>query len=828
MLTICHDPAGALGRDRYALDCTASLQENIQRHLRSGADCRLLINGQEVDPATDPRLDLPPHAADEVVVVRRPGFGIDAIYYLYAAYAVLTVYSIAAARRAQGSANASPTGSDSPNNSLTAQTNIARAYQAIPDVHGYRRCWPDLIQPSIVEYIDNIKYITEWLCVSRGRGDISDVRYAESPIGDIAGASYEIFGPVGGGIHPENGTTTLLDVLETYASDEVNGQEMAPSVPFTTVGGGATITAEDGATTFRVAITDNPPLADLKSLAPTGTARVRFTITPADTGAGTPAVLFDQICTVLGYVVSDGICTFTFSSEPWDTGGETFEEVREVNIAPQASHYSPIGPFTLPVPCDRIRWNTVFLRGLKGLIKIRAEWWAIDGAGAEIPGTRQSQDQDFTHNTYDQRFYTTTVVPAAGFQRYRVQFTRITEEFGEGGVNVAKLEELYAMKHYPSKVLPGVTVIRVTTKATTEATGFSDRKFNCRWLRHCRVLFDNVNIGPTRNFARSMAHMWTLAGNDLAELDVDRLNAINVQLGETSPLLRFDASLDDAEMSLGERMQMAADAARCTVWRDGTRWTVTRDQARSYPELQLDYRNLAAGGDGAISYAAHMPASNDGVELEYVDEATQAKKSYVRLTIADGSVSFGESRNALKVKLPACTTYAQALNRAQLEARKLLFQRVTVSDKAMNDAGVLGLGSLVRWVDPADFAGDDGLQAGEVMAIAGNVIRTSEPLDWKGFASGRMLFTGANGRRLGAPVVCTPVAGGVQLASVPAGLYVRSETRQLGSRYAFAVGLTEGEMEAAGLYVCTSIRPDGKGNMDLALAEYDDRIYADD
>ena len=827
MLTICHDPTGALGRDRHELDPGISLQANIARHLSSGADCRLLINGQDVDPLADPRLDAPPAPGDQVTIVRRPGFGIDAIYYLYAAYAVVAVYSIAAARRQQNQA-ATPTAKDSPNNSLTAQTNVARAYQAIPDVYGFRRCWPDLIQPSIVEYIDQLKYVTEWMCISRGRGDISDVRYAESPIGDIAGASYEIFSPVGGGNHPENGTTTLLDVLETYASDEVNGQEMSPSVPYPVVGGAADIVAEDGATTFTVDFPDGPAYAKLKGLAPSGSAQVRFVIEPADSGTGTPAVTFDQACTVLSYVVSGGRVVFTFSSSAWDTGGATLSISREVTVIPLASDYYPIGPFTLPVACDRLRWNTVFLRGLKGLVTIRAEWWAIDGSGAEIAGTRQYQDNGYGAATYDQRFYTTTVIPAAGFQRYRMQFTRLTEEFGDGGVNVAKLEELYAMKHYPTKVLPGVTVIRVTTKATTEATGFSDRKFNVRWQRHCRVLFDDVNIGPTRNFARAMAHMWTLAGNDLAELDVDKLNAISTELGADSPLLRFDASLDDAEMSLGERMQMAADAARCQVWRDGTRWTVTRDQARAYPELQLDYRNLAAGGDGAISYSAHLPASNDGVELEYVDEDTQAKKSYVRLNIADGGVSFGQSQNPLKVKLPACATYAQALNRAQLEARKLLFQRVTVSDKAMNDAGVLGLGSLVRWVDPADFAGDDGLQAGEVMAIVGSVIKTSEPLDWKGFTSGRMLFTGADGQRLGVPVVCTPVAGGVQLASVPAGLYMRSDTRQLGSRYSFAVDLTEGEMEAAGLYVCTAIRPDGKGNMDLALAEYDDRIYADD
>ena len=38
---------------------------------------------------------------------------------------------------------------------VSMPTEIARAYQAIPDVYGYRRVWPDLIQPSLVEYVFN-------------------------------------------------------------------------------------------------------------------------------------------------------------------------------------------------------------------------------------------------------------------------------------------------------------------------------------------------------------------------------------------------------------------------------------------------------------------------------------------------------------------------------------------------------------------------------------------------------------------------------------------------------------------------------------------------
>lgn len=811
MITILNDPTGALGSQRYAWNYGLTIQQNIELHMKSGAGAKLLFNGIEVDPLTEPRLDAAPCIADFVTVVRRPE-GLETIFYVV--LAALVVVSYALMPKPPGVAG---TGKDSPNNSLTGQSNVARTYQAIPDVYGYRRVWPDLIQPSTVEYIDQIKYVTEWMCISRGRGTISSVQYAETPLGDIEGASYEVFTPAPSAGYAEFSTTTLVDVLETFASEEVNGQELEYPVAFPAVVTTGSFAALLGATTFTVTVPDAPSLDRLKVLVPSGSAAVSFSYGTDEN--------FSAACLVLGVSVAFGNATFTFSSLPW--AADTTRAGVLFTLHPLGQESSTLGPYTLPLDGQRLRWNTVFLRGLKGAVTIRAEWWKVDGAGVELAGTRQHQDNTYTANTYDQRFYTNDATPAAGTGRYRVQFTRTSLQIGDGGADVAKLEELYVVRHYAEKVLPGVTVLRVTTKATIEATGFSDRKFNLRWLRHVRSLTSDA-VSESRNFARSIAHIWTLAGNNLDELDTDKLSAINAELGEASPLLSFDMSLDDADMSLGERMQLVADAARCVVWRDGTKWTVTRDQARAYPELQLDYRNLASGGDSSISYAAHLPASNDGVEVEYVDEASQSKKAYVRLDISSGAVVPGLSGNPKKIKQPGSTTLAQATNRAQLEARRLLYQRVSVSDTAMSDGGSLGRGALVRWVDPNDFAGDDGLQAGEVLAIAGNVIRTSEPIDWKGETQGRVQFTGADGSYLGPPVLCYPDASGVRVPGAPAGIYTAGGNRQLGSRYAFAVGLTVAEMEDSGLYTVTDIRATDKSNCSVALIEYDERIYEAD
>lgn len=818
-LIILNDPAQITGGTVHELNPHVTLHENLVRLVEAGgADCELHINGQQVDPLKDPRLNMLPGADDRVVLVCRPK-GVET--WLLVVSLALSVYSYVTLRNPQAPA----VGKDSPNNSLTGQSNTARTYQAIPDVYGCRRVWPDLIQNSSIEYVDNVKRVTEWLCISRGIGTISEVRFADTLMTEIRGASYLAFQPAATpDAYPERNSTTLTDVYETFASPEVNGQEMG-SLAFPELIERMGTLGDDGSGHLTLTFTDEAAWANLKSLAPTGTARVEFTYAVFFEGPG--AVSFSQETTVLGYNVASGLVTFTFSASPRVDAVPLTQTVM-IGIRAGSTATTAIGPFTLPTTCDRIRWNTVFLRGLKGTVQVKAEWWQIDSGGAEVSGSRQNQTFTYTEDTYDQRYYTNQVTPSAGSGRYRVTFARLTSDLGNGA-DVAKLENLYAVRYYATKVLPGVTVMRVTTNATTEATGIRDRKFNLKWTRHVRTLTSDT-ISESRNFARAMAHIWTLAGESTAGLDMAALEAINAEIGETSPLLRFDGSLDDADMSLGERLQLVANHARCTVWRDGQKWTVTRDQERALVQMQLDYRNLASGADSVTNYSAHLPASFDGVELEYVEEATQSKKAYVRFQIGTGAPVAGTPLNPRKIRLSGCATLAQAENRARLEARKLLFQRTSITDTALGDAQSLGPGSLVRWVDPSDFAGDDGLQAGEVLTVVGSTITTSEALDFKGQPSGRIVFTGTDGLLLGAPVQCTPNPdGSVNLITVPAGLYVRDGvTRQLGSRYAFGVGLTEAEMEAAGLYVVADCKPVGNGRFDIALANYDARIYADD
>lgn len=808
------------------LHADASLQQQIATAWPGGAcDCELHLDGTIVDPLTDARLDAPPVPGVVVHLVRRPASSMVRPFrgllrtfdpVLHRAFTALGVYG-----RNPSSADGAYTGKDSPNNSLTVQTNIVRAYQGVPDVYGRRRVWPDLIQPSVVEYVSNVKQVTEWVCVSRGKGGISAVQYSETPIADISGASYTVFEPVPvGGVY-EFGSTTITDVYEQFASPDVSGQELPYALNGATLVKTGNMVGLTGATTFTVAIPNGTDLAELKSLVPSGTAHITFTFSGGS---------FDETCVVQSFVVGSGTATFTFSCPAW--GADYLDTGVVFTIVPNAAIPTTIGPVTLPLAAPRIWWNLAFLRGLQGSVQIKAEWWQIDSAGAEIGGTRQNQTNTYTAATYDQRFYTQKVTPSAGNGRYKIQFTRLTVQVSGDGADVVKLELAAAVRYTASKVMPACTIVRLSVKATEGSAELGERKYNLVWQRWARTL-SSTTPSATRNFARAMAHVWHIAGNDMAQLDTTALAAINAEFGETSALLRFDGSLDDADASLGERMQRIADTARCMVWRDGTQWSVVRDQARSAVDLQLDYRTLAAGGESAMTINGYLPHSQDGVEVEYVDEATQQTRAYIRLRIDTGAVVVGTPTHPLKIKLPGCTTTSQAQNRADMEARRLLYQRTTVTDTALAEAQALAPLSLVRWVDPADFGGaEDVLQAGEVLALDGLNVLTGEPLDFQGEPDGRIQFTGADGRMLGSPILCTPAAGGgcVLATAAPTGVYVAGPTRQLGSRYVFAPGLSEAELSVAGLYtVMPPLRPTGKnGNVTLTLANYDSRIYEAD
>jgi hypothetical protein len=812
MLSIVRDPTGTQSAEAYPLDCGLSLTGNVQRHLSAGGDWDVWLNGQQVmDKAAE--LSRLATVADRLTLIYRPA-GFDPITWYYIAAAVLAVAMYVAMPKPPGVDGLG--GQESPNSRLTGQTNLARVYEALPDVYGKCRVWPDLIQQSSYEYIDNLRVVTEWLCVSRGTGLIESVRYADTAVDSMAGAEWSAYYPTVGssGLY-EHGSTVLPAVLETYDSPEVNGQELVYSVAWPTQTADAWFVANVHEFTFTIRTAVSSIWDKLISIAGTGTALIDFYH-----HGGVDH--FYQTCAINSYMTAAGEYTFTFTS-PIEFAGNHDEAV-SAQIRPNGHDYTWIGPYALPAEGDGIVIQIQFPRGLNGVVNFVIEYWRITDAGIDIPGTLVSELITMSASSVDAQYRTHKIPVALG--RYKFRIMRDTPQFGANGSDIAKMEEASASRFYASKTVPGCTIIKVVTTATKQATSGSERRFNCEFTRSVRAL-TGTSLSTSRNFGRAIVHMWAVAGRSAAEIDTDSLADINDAHGVDSELLRFDYMFSNRDVALGSRMQMAANAARCRIYRDGTKWVTVRDESKLMPLIQLDYRNLSASGDSSISESGHMPASEDGVEIEYTGEDGKNRAYYKLRIMSSGAVAIGSGSSPRKIVLTGCRTTSQAANRAHIEARKILYQRRRVSDTALMDVATVPIGSIVRWIDPDDFLGDDGLQAGEVLGIDDLTLTTSEPLQWGSNASGRISVTDIRGVPL-APVLCYPRTDGGTgciLSSLPAGLYLHGVDAQTSSRYAFAPGLTAAELEASGLYILESKKPAGDGTVSIDLVNYDARIY---
>lgn len=161
MLIYHKDPKGLTEKELYPLDTHLSLLQNIRNRFPHGFNHQLTdiyINSEKIDPLT---YDLSKKATifDQVVIVNRQQQQLI-IAVVVAIIAAVISYALAPTPKMP---NSSGEQKDSSNNKLTGQTNVARLYQAKPDIFGCVRSYPDIVNPTGTEYIDNVKYVDQEL-----------------------------------------------------------------------------------------------------------------------------------------------------------------------------------------------------------------------------------------------------------------------------------------------------------------------------------------------------------------------------------------------------------------------------------------------------------------------------------------------------------------------------------------------------------------------------------------------------------------------------------------------------------------------------------------
>jgi hypothetical protein len=310
----------------------------------------------------------------------------------------------------------------------------------------------------------------------------------------------------------------------------------------------------------------------------------------------------------------------------------------------------------------------------------------------------------------------------------------------------------------------------------------------------------------------------TLALDELYEIQ-DRLDLIDPRLAT------FDFTFDDMDVSYDERMDSILQVARCYKWLDGDVYRFGRNEERAYESTTITRRDITNDDDRdySLSYNPQLLENFDSVKVEYVNKATNKKAYVFRKINALGVIVSGSGENPKSLELAGCSEEFNAINRAELEIRTLLYQRFSLTDTMLSSAMFLDKGAMVLYAEQYNLDGDT--FDGEILSIVGDVATTSESLDFISGNSYVINYTTTDGSSVGSFSI-TPIAGELfkfQCASLSQA-YVRDSQLgylvQTGSRYIIS---TVEELKASRW---TVVEKEARGrNVQLSMVNYDDKIY---
>ncbi|HGM9735254.1 TPA: host specificity factor TipJ family phage tail protein [Proteus mirabilis] len=622
---------------------------------------------------------------------------------------------------------------ESPNNRLTGQTNIARTYQARPEIHGQVRAFPDLIQQSMFEYIDNKKMVTEWMNFGIGYYTIENVKYSESELIALDGASYQIFQP--GEVIPQ--------IFEGFEFPDVDGQEIpgpneSDEIPQYQATANNVISGEIKGGEVAIKIEKQDDFRYFMDIVKPRSVSLVVNVT-YDTPQGSvtkdikvDAYLSDAKESDDGAIISPKYYYEFFFTNL--TGGDlsTLPPNAIVNTSKfilYDNQFLTVGPFFSPLDGGELWVHLNAQLGDGDWASARIEFWKIDDNNNEISGTREAFDRGFPSAPKTKTYYLTEKFkPLAGYGRYALQLTRLENSNDH---SILKLEEVFIVRERINEVHEEDTLVKVTVRATEAPTGARERKYNALATRHV-ISYDmnsrsvDYTLRPSRSFADAVAHTWLVtAGQPESTIDLYGLYSIYESLPDKR-LGYFDYTFDDEDVSLGQRIETICNVARVISFWDNGVLTFTREEEKQYPSGTFNRANTTGNGF-SLSYDMTMPSGNDGVEIEYVNPKTN-KKTYLKYRIEDNKIVNKPAKNPNKITIHGCRNEYQATDRALLEIDRLIHQRMSISVQTLADGDYVYPGDLIIVADTYD----KNQQAGYIVERIGNQFSTNEKVVFDG------------------------------------------------------------------------------------------------
>ena len=712
----------------------------------------------------------------------------------------------------------------SPNNSLKGQTNIARNGEARPDTYGTVRSFPDLIQESLFEYTNNLKYVTEMMNFGLGRYDYSSIRYSESNLGSMAGASYTIYQP--GEVIPT--------VNEGYEFDDVDGQEVpganeSSDFPSETATATTVVSGTYSGGQIAMKIVKQADFDYFMGL--TLPHAVTFTINityPTASGNKTEDITLSANLIAVSETNNGATVSpvyyynFIFNNLNGSNAAViTTATINTTKFILNDNEALVVGPFFSPVDSSQLWIHTQSALGGNSETNWKMTLWKVDENNVQIPGTTQvfTYRQTTPHDSSSETFYRTDkITPTGGSGRYAISFQRTDNS---SDASTLKVEEIHAVNVRSNVVHPTDSIVLITVRATENATGSRERKYNALITRHTisyNMSTQSVDytLRPSRSFADAVIHTWLVMGKQPeSSIDIYELYSIAASLSDVR-LGYFDYTFDDEDISLGSRVQTICDAATVTAfWDDGV-LSFSRDEKKSNPVTVFNRANMTTEGH-SLSYDMTLPGGFDGVEVEYRNPTTN-KQDYIRYKISGSSISEGEAVKSKKFEMLYVRDAYQARDRAIKEVRRLLYSRITAAITAMADGEWINVGQMIQIADIYDENQQDGYITGRV----GNTFDTSERIDFsgdmyvvvtdsQGNVTARVVATARSDTHFGFIAAVPNIA-----LNIWDGVNVQSP-----SRYIIA---TQVEQDAT-KWTVTEKKPNSSGTTSITAVEYSDEMF---
>lgn len=805
-------------RERFSVPVGSLLSDwllNADTH----SDVVVVLNGRELGP--DDEVGFPLSEGDRVQVFDQPkGVIGDVLSPIFKV--VSKVFSFLMPKQSFSVADSNS--KESPNNKLTGQTNVARTYQARPDVYGQVRAYPDLIQQSMFEFIDNVKYVTEWMNFGLGKYTVESVRYSESTLGSLAGASYQVFGP--GEVIPV--------IYEGFEFDDVDGQEIpgpneSGDFPAYSATANTIVSGQFSGGQVSMKIVLQSQFDYFFNLSKPHA--VTFVINVSYNTASGPvtrditlnADLFNATITDNGATINPVRYYNFFFNNLSGSDAQTTPSNATINTTKFVLNDNQplvVGPFFAPVEGSQLWVHFQAQLGDGDYANYNGTIWKVDQDNNPISGTTQNFSGGLNNNSggNDTVYRTVKITPTAGYGRYAVQISRPNNSKDS---SVLQLSEVHIVRVRSNEVHPDDTLVRVTVRATEQATGVRDRKYNALITRHT-ISYNmttrtvDYTLRPSRSFADALAHQWlVIGGEDESSIDLYGLYQIAGSLPDPR-LGYFDYTFDDEDISLGNRAETTCNVARVVAFWEDAVLSFVRDQRVQYPATTFNRSNMVAD-EYKLSYSMTMPGGYDGVEIEYVSPATN-KKTYIRYRVTSTGIVKEAAKNPLKISLNGSRNEYQANDRALVEVNKLVHSRGKMSCKTLADGQYVSVGDMVQVPDTYDT----NQQSGYIVARLGNDFDTSEAITF----SGQMYVTvtdslGRTSERYPASARNDTEFGfTAALPAISLNIYDGYNV-QSPSRYVIA---TQQEMDAT-LWKVDDKKPNADGTTSFTLSEYSDLIY---